>query len=146
MSETTSPPVADNPATDPLSAVADAMQAAAETVSDRATAACEAAGATLPTVGLFASRLLYTTCYAVSYGAVFPVVRSPCRYRRTIRSSTVSSTAHGPLGTRSMRFLVDSRPANLPLPDAGGISGMRLMPTMVVVTTSVTTTITTGPT
>ncbi len=73
MSETTSPPVADNPAADPLSAVADAMQAAAETVSDRATAACEAAGATLPSVGLFANRLLYTTCYAVSYGVVFPV-------------------------------------------------------------------------
>jgi hypothetical protein len=73
MSETTSQPVADAPAADPLSAVADAMQAAAETVSDRANAACEAAGAALPSVGLFANRLLYTTCYAVSYGVVFPV-------------------------------------------------------------------------
>jgi hypothetical protein len=59
----------DASAADPLSAVADAMQAAAESVAEGATAA----GSALPAVGLFANRLLYTTCYAVSYGVVFPV-------------------------------------------------------------------------
>jgi len=27
----------------------------------------------LPSVGLFANRLVYTTCYTVSYGVVFPL-------------------------------------------------------------------------
>jgi hypothetical protein len=73
MNDTTTHPVNDAPADDPLSAVADAMQAAADTVADRAHAARQAAEAALPSVGLFANRLLYTTCYAVSYGVVFPV-------------------------------------------------------------------------
>ena len=61
------------PTNDPLAAVADAMQAAAETVTQGANAAREAAGSVLPSVGTFANRLLYTTCYGVSYGVVFPL-------------------------------------------------------------------------
>ena len=45
-------------ARDPLASVADAMQAAEKA---------------LPSVGMFANRFLYTTCYAVSYGVVFPL-------------------------------------------------------------------------
>lgn len=73
MTDTGHQPTVDAPAADPLSAVADAMQAAAESVAEGATAATQAAGSALPAVGLFANRLLYTTCYAVSYGVVFPV-------------------------------------------------------------------------
>ncbi|NDC53583.1 MAG: hypothetical protein EBZ74_04665 [Planctomycetia bacterium] len=58
---------------DPLAAVADAMQAAAESVTQGAAAARDAAGRALPSVGLFTNRLLYSTCYAVSYGVVFPM-------------------------------------------------------------------------
>lgn len=73
MTDTDSQPAAGTAAVDPLSAVADAMQAAAESVAGGAAAARQAAGTALPSVGLFANRLLYTTCYAVSYGVVFPV-------------------------------------------------------------------------
>ncbi|NCX97737.1 MAG: hypothetical protein EBX35_03955 [Planctomycetia bacterium] len=45
-------------ASDPLGAVADAMQAAADAVGR---------------VGQFTNRLLYTTSYAIAYGAVFPL-------------------------------------------------------------------------
>jgi hypothetical protein len=60
-------------AADPLSAVADAMQSAASSVTEGAAAAKNAASKALPTVGLFANRLVYTTCYTVSYGVVFPL-------------------------------------------------------------------------
>lgn len=63
----------DSSAADPLSAVADAMQQAASSVQEGATAARDAAEKALPSVGLFANRFLYTTCYAVSYGVVFPM-------------------------------------------------------------------------
>lgn len=58
---------------DPLGAVADAMHAAAESVAQGTAAARQAAGETLPKIGLFANRLLYTTSYAVAYGVVFPM-------------------------------------------------------------------------
>ena len=58
---------------DPLFAVADAMQQAASSVQEGATAARDAAEKALPSVGLFANRFVYTTCYAVSYGVVFPM-------------------------------------------------------------------------
>ena len=61
------------PTSDPLSAVADAMQSAASSVSEGASAAKDAAQKALPSVGLFANRLVYTTCYTVSYGVVFPL-------------------------------------------------------------------------
>lgn len=61
------------PANDPLAAVADAMQQAASSVQEGATAARDAAEKALPSVGLFANRFVYTTCYAVSYGVVFPL-------------------------------------------------------------------------
>ena len=64
---------ASSAARDPLASVADAMQAAASSVTQGATAARQAAEKALPSVGMFANRFLYTTCYAVSYGVVFPL-------------------------------------------------------------------------
>jgi len=58
---------------DPLAAVADAMQSAAESIGQGAAAARDAAAAAIPSAGQFANRMLYTTCYAVSYGVVFPL-------------------------------------------------------------------------
>ncbi len=46
-------------AADPLSAVADAMQSAASSVTEGAAAAKSAASKALPTVGLFANRLVF---------------------------------------------------------------------------------------
>ena len=63
----------DPSAADPLSAVADAMQQAASSVQAGATAARDAAEKALPSIGMFANRFLYTSCYAVSYGVVFPM-------------------------------------------------------------------------
>ena len=63
----------DPSAADPLSAVADAMQQAASSVQEGATAARDAAEKALPSIGMFANRFLYTSCYAVSYGVVFPM-------------------------------------------------------------------------
>jgi hypothetical protein len=67
MSETTS---ATN--SDPLQSVADAMQAAVDSARDGAIQAQEAAARALPGVARFASRFVYTTCYTISYGVVFP--------------------------------------------------------------------------
>ena len=67
----------DTTTANPLPAVADAMQAAASSVTQNinqgATAARQAAEKALPSVGMFANRFLYTTCYAMSYGVVFPL-------------------------------------------------------------------------
>ena len=63
----------DPSAADPPSAVADAMQPAASSVQEGATAARDAAEKALPSIGMFANRFLYTSCYAVSYGVVFPM-------------------------------------------------------------------------
>jgi hypothetical protein len=67
MSETTG---ATN--SDPLQSVADAMQAAVDSARDGAIQAQEAAARVLPGVTRFASRFVYTTCYTISYGVVFP--------------------------------------------------------------------------
>jgi len=67
MSETTS---ATN--NNPLQSVADAMQAAVDSAKDGAIQAQEAAARVLPGVTRFASRFVYTSCYTLSYGFVFP--------------------------------------------------------------------------
>lgn len=57
---------------DPLQSVADAMQAAVDSARDGAIQAQEAAARVLPGVSRFMSRFVYTTCYTISYGVVFP--------------------------------------------------------------------------
>jgi len=60
------------PKDDPLQAVVDAMQAAVESAKEGAVAAQDQAARFLPQASRFASRFVYTTCYTVSYGVVFP--------------------------------------------------------------------------
>jgi hypothetical protein len=62
------------PGPDPLQAVADAMEKAVEAARGGAAEAREAAARALPEAGGLLSKLAYNTCYAVSYGVVFPSV------------------------------------------------------------------------
>jgi hypothetical protein len=59
---------------DPLRAVADAMDAAVHAVKEGAADAKETASKAAPAVGLYLSRFVYTTCYTLSYGVVFPTM------------------------------------------------------------------------
>jgi len=59
---------------DPLRAVADAMDAAVHAVKEGAADAKETATKAVPAVGLYVSRFVYTTCYTLSYGVVFPAM------------------------------------------------------------------------
>jgi hypothetical protein len=59
---------------DPLKTVADALEAAVQAAKDGATHAREAAQEYLPESGSMLSKVAYNTCYAISYGLVFPSV------------------------------------------------------------------------
>jgi hypothetical protein len=59
---------------DPLKAVANAMDAAVKAAKEGAEDARTTAVDALPAAGQMLSRLVYNTCYAVSYGVVFPTV------------------------------------------------------------------------
>ena len=61
-------------ASDPLKTVADAMEHAVQAARDGALDAKAKVDQALPAVNRFASRFLYTTCYTISYGVVFPTV------------------------------------------------------------------------
>jgi hypothetical protein len=62
------------PANDPLKSVAAAMQTAAEAVRDGASDAAHRAQQAIPAAGQFVSRFVYSSCYFVSYGVVFPTM------------------------------------------------------------------------
>jgi hypothetical protein len=57
---------------DPLRTAADAMSLALQAAKDGAADAQVRVSEMMPAIGEFLSRLTYTTCYAVSYGVVFP--------------------------------------------------------------------------
>ncbi len=59
-------------AQDPLKTVADAMEAAVQAAKDGAGNARDAAERFMPEAANFLSKVAYRTCYAVSYGVVFP--------------------------------------------------------------------------
>jgi len=59
---------------DPLKTAADAMALAVQAAKDGAADARAKASEMVPAVGLFLSRLTYTTSYAISYGVVFPAL------------------------------------------------------------------------
>ena len=59
---------------DPLKAVADAMDAAVQVAQEGAAKARATATTAIPAVGEFLSRAVYKTCYGVSFGVVFPSV------------------------------------------------------------------------
>ena len=55
-----------------LHAVADKMQAAVDSAKQGVATARDAATAALPQASHFLARFVYTTCYTISYGVVFP--------------------------------------------------------------------------
>ena len=57
---------------DPLKSVADALETAVQMARDGAVDARAAIEETLPVATGFLARLTYRTCYAFSYGVVFP--------------------------------------------------------------------------
>ena len=59
---------------DPLKSVAEALEAAVHAVKEGASDAQESAANLLPDSENFLSQLAYRTCYAISYGIVFPSV------------------------------------------------------------------------
>jgi hypothetical protein len=64
---------------DPLKSIADAMENAVQAASRGAVDARARVDSALPAVSRFMSRFVYSTCYTISYGVVFPsvlVVRS----------------------------------------------------------------------
>ena len=64
----------DAAATDPMKTVADALEKAAQAASDTAVSAQVSVQETLPAVNRFMAKLVYRTCYSISYGVVFPAV------------------------------------------------------------------------
>jgi hypothetical protein len=59
---------------DPLRTAADAMTLALQAAKDGAADAQHRVNEMMPAIGGFLNRLTYTTCYAVSYGVVFPTL------------------------------------------------------------------------
>ncbi len=59
---------------DPMKTIADALESAVQAAKDGATNAREAAQEFLPESGSVLSKVAYNTCYAISYGLVFPSV------------------------------------------------------------------------
>jgi hypothetical protein len=59
---------------DPLKAVADAMDAAVKAAKEGAEEARATVADSLPAARKFVSRSVYNTCYAISYGVVFPTM------------------------------------------------------------------------
>jgi hypothetical protein len=64
----------ENRSADPLRTAADAMTLAMQAAKDGAADAQQRVNEMMPALGGFLSRLTYTTCYAVSYGVVFPTL------------------------------------------------------------------------
>jgi hypothetical protein len=60
------------PESDPLTAVADAMDAAVEAAKESADRAKATVAEWIPATGDFLSRVVYRSSYAISYGVVFP--------------------------------------------------------------------------
>ncbi len=59
---------------DPMKAVADAMDAAVKAAQDGAEGARETVADALPAATEMLSRVIYKACYGLSYGLVFPTM------------------------------------------------------------------------
>ena len=57
-----------------MKTVADALEKAVQTATDSVADARASLEKSLPGAASFMSRLVYTTCYSLSYGVVFPTV------------------------------------------------------------------------
>jgi hypothetical protein len=60
--------------TDPLKAVADALDTAVKATQEGAEKARATAAEAIPAAGEFLTRAVYKTCYSISFGVVFPTV------------------------------------------------------------------------
>ncbi len=65
---------AESKSSDPMKSAADAVAMAFQAAREGASDAESKVNEMMPAIGGFISRLTYTTCYAVSYGIVFPTV------------------------------------------------------------------------
>jgi hypothetical protein len=63
-----------NDVVDPLKSVADAMSSAAEAMRDGAQDAADKVQQAIPAANKFVSRFVYSSCYFLSYGVVFPTL------------------------------------------------------------------------
>jgi hypothetical protein len=63
-----------NETVDPLKSVADAMSSAADAMRDGAHDAAEKVQQAIPAANKFVSRFMYSSCYFLSYGVVFPTL------------------------------------------------------------------------
>ncbi len=87
---------------DPLKSIADAMEAAVEGTKEGMTRASEAVENMLPQANDLLSRFAYKTCYAISYGVVFPCVM----IARSVPQN--NAMVHGFIdGSRAARDMVD---------------------------------------
>ncbi|MGP0062206.1 MAG: hypothetical protein ACLQGP_01220 [Isosphaeraceae bacterium] len=59
---------------DPLKVVADALDATVKATKEGVDKARETASDAIPAAGQFLSEATYKTCYAISYGIVFPTM------------------------------------------------------------------------
>ena len=59
---------------DPMKSIADALESAVQAAKEGAADAKHAAEGFLPESGHVLSKIAYNTCYAISYGLVFPSV------------------------------------------------------------------------
>jgi hypothetical protein len=93
-----------NPSADLLRSAADAMALALQAARDGASDAQERVAELMPAIGGFLSRLTYTTCYAVSYGVVFPTLLAA----RTVPRD--NALVHGLVdGARAAREALEGR-------------------------------------
>ncbi|RUL83939.1 hypothetical protein [Tautonia sociabilis] len=106
---------------DPLKAVADALDAAVQAAKQGVEGAAATASGAMPAVNGFLSGIAYKTCYAVSYGVVFPTVL----VARAIPKE--NAAVHGLIdGARAAMDLVDemkSKPQGAEPPSSGTPSG-----------------------
>src|SRR3954452_20981035 len=65
---------AESNSADPLRTAADAMALAVRSARDGAMDAQSRVSEAMPAIERFLSRFTYTTCYAISYGVVFPTL------------------------------------------------------------------------
>ncbi len=116
MSETVT--AAETTAADPLKTAADAMAIAVQAARDGAADAQTTVSQAMPAIHRFFSRFTYTTCYALSYGVVFPtmlLVRSVPK-----ENAMVHGLIDGGLAARDAIASMGNTRDNAPAPESDG--------------------------
>lgn len=108
---------------DPLKAVADAMDAAVKAAKEGAEEARATAIDALPAARQFLSRSMYNTCYAISYGVVFPtmlVVRAVPKDNAMVHGLVDGARAATDMvDEMRAKSVASETPAAIPASDAG---------------------------